>query len=1152
ENISSISAENYSVVILEFAQSANMDTVSWEMREKIDQIRSYWDDSVGNPIIMKINPDMLPVMISAVGGRGMSTGEISDLVSGRIVPELESIEGVASVSVSGLLEESVNVIIRQEKIDAINKQVFGYIEGEMADAEQKLIDGRQEILDGQEKLDEAQKELDDGYKGIEDGRREIAKNKQKISDGRAELADGLAKLDDAERELADGRVTLAEKREETAQQLADGEKQLLTAKSALEAAKLQITTNIATVQGLADFLKKTEAGKKQLDEAIAAFDAVGGIDAVISGLEALVGGVEAAITAGGGMITTVGDLNVPSVPEMVALYNGVHALNAYGLPGVSFDDSTPLATVAATLNATIETLSELTGSLATVNAAIAQIEANISAATMGMGAAAFLKMMNGQLEEINKNLGTVDSGVVELAKGTLTAAIEFAGAQTQMDIGELQISMGRTQLEAVEAQLDAAMDQIKAAEDALEDGIKQLESGQETIDENRKKLEEGLDQIKEGEEQLAEAKADALLNADMHDVITVDLVKNLLFAQNFSMPGGYVTEEGIDYLVRVGDKPDNIEGLLAMPLLNMKMEGVDIITLADVADVFMTDNSEEIYANVNGSNGILLTIQKQTGYSTGSVSDRLLDKYAELEADNKDLIIITFMDQGIYIDLVTGAIFSNMIWGAILALLFIVAFLRDIKATLVIVCSIPISLVTAVVLMYFSGITLNVISLSGLALGVGMLIDNSIVVIENIYRLRAEGHSRIEAAIEGTRSVRGAIVAATLTTVCVFAPIVFTEGITRQLFVDMGLTIGYSLGASLVVAMTVVPALASVLLRTAKVKEDAKWYAKLVNGYETLLRFALKHKWVVLVPALVLVIASGLAAYARGFTFMDEMDSPQMSISLEFPKDVLLPQVAEATDEAVEILRGLPEVTDIGATTGGGGYESLLGGAMGGGGGGAGNASTIYLLMPEDKERTNVELAAVIEDMLADIVERENIELAVSTSEMDISMLSGSGITINVKGREIDTLQAIAADVAAIVETVEGTTEVSDGMEDSSGELRIVIDRDKAIGYGLTVAQVFQQVVAKLSEATSNTAMQTEIRDYDVYVRSAADLALTRETLKDVLIDGTDSDNKKIKVPLREMADFEETVSPNSINRQDQTRYIGVTAAIAEGYNVSL
>ena len=194
ESISSVSSENYSMVILEFAQSADMNAVSLEIRENLDQISSYWDDAVGNPIIMKLNPDMMPVMVAAIGMEGATDAQVSELAKNTIVPQLESIEGVASASATGLLEESVNVIIRQDKINAINKQVFGYIDEELEEQEQELEDGRKEledgkkeIADGKKELADAQKELEDSKKELEDGKAELEENKSKLEDGKREL-----------------------------------------------------------------------------------------------------------------------------------------------------------------------------------------------------------------------------------------------------------------------------------------------------------------------------------------------------------------------------------------------------------------------------------------------------------------------------------------------------------------------------------------------------------------------------------------------------------------------------------------------------------------------------------------------------------------------------------------------------------------------------------------------------------------------------------------------------------------------------------------------------------------------------------------------------------------------------------------------------
>ena len=842
ENIMSVSNENYSMVVLEFSQTADMNAVSLEIRENLDQIKSFWDDSVGNPIIMKLNPDMMPIMITAVGREGMDNAQISEFTEDTIMPELESIEGVASVSAAGLLEESVNVIIRREKIEEINAKIYALIDEGFKEAEQPILDGKKEL---------------------ESGLAELAENKKQLEDN----------------------------------------------------------------------LSKMTAGMPQY------------------------------------------------------------------------------------------------------------------------------------------------------------------------------------------AQLQASLKQLEATEQQLQENLAQLE---------------------EGEKQIAEAKAEAHAQADMSGVLTVDTVKGLLTAQNFSMPAGYVTEEGVDYLVRLGDKPSTVDEMKALPLLNLHMEGVPVITLEDVADVFYTDNSADIYANVNGSAGVMLILQKQTGYSTGEVSDKLADKYEKLMEQYDGLNLVTLMDQGIYIDLVKDSIFSSIIWGFGLAVLILILFLKDLRPTLVVAVSVPISLVTAVVCMYFSGVTLNIISLSGLALGIGMLVDNSIVVIENIYRLRGLGYSVKEAAMEGAKEVAGAITASTLTTVCVFLPIVFTEGITRQLFVDMGLTIGFSLMASLLIAMTVVPAMSSKILAKSGEQKEGKLFGGLVKLYDKVLKFSLKMKPLVLIVAVVLLVLSGVLAISNGTAFMSDMDSTQLTVNVQLPDDATLVETGEISDKVVEAIMTIDDVQNVGAMS--------SSSAMSMGGSDSTNKATIYVVTKEDKKKSNEEIAELIRQKTSGL----EAEITVDTSSMDMSALGGSGISIQVRGRDLDELGRIGKEVAAIVAGVEGTTEVSDGMQKAEEELRIIVNRDKAVDYGLTVAQVFSEVYGKLASASTATTLVGADKDYGVYVLNGSDMELTRELLKELEVTGKGADGKEIKVALKDIAEFEAAESLTSINRTEQTRYITVSAAIADGYNIGL
>ena len=983
---------------------------------------------------------------------------------------------------------------------------------------------------------EKEQELEDARKEIADGKSELADAQKKLNDSRQEIVDGRGELEEGKQKLADGQAELNKQKQDMTAKLAAMETELLTAKTDLEAAKVNAMTQITALEALQkeleEKLAEVKSNLKKLNQAGEALQTIetqiAEINGTLATITVLIQGLEAIEAAAPG--GTVGAIPDAALKEQVIQF--IAAL------GGTIDDNTPISEVIAILKNTESTLNtQLTvlqeqrqqildaigadGDMASNKAALELLKEQLENSLKTTRES--LDSLRNALTTINENLEKVDSGLTELYKGNLTAATEFANAQTKIDLGNLQMTSAETQLEAGEAQIDA---------------------GQEQIDSGYGQLDEALEQLEEGEEQLAEAKEDAYKNADMSGILTVDTVKSLLTAQNFSMPAGYVTEEGIAYLVRVGEKPQTVEALAAMPILNPNMDGVDVITLGDVADVFMTDNSADIYTNINGNPGILITVQKQTGYSTGDVSKKLKNKFASMMEEEEGLSIVPLSDQGIYIEMVMDSIFNNVIVGALLAIIILILFLRDLRPTFVIACSIPISLVAAVVCMYFSGITLNVISLSGLALGVGMLVDNSIVVIENIYRMRNEGMDKREAAIEGAKEVAGAIMASTLTTVCVFAPIVFTEGITRQLFVDMGLTIAYSLLSSLAIALTVVPAMAAGVMTKVKEQKESRFLGGVLKVYEKMLRLALRFKAIVLLVVLVLLIVSGAAAVSRGTAFMPSMESTQITVNVTMPEDTPLVETGAVTDQVVERVGTIEDVEDVGAMVSGSTMSMLFGG-----GNSATNATQLYITLKEDKELSGDEIAEKIMELTADV---ENAEITVDTSSMDMSALGGSGISIQIRGQNMDVLQQIAQEVAAIVDSVEGTAEVSDGLEDAAEELRILVNRDKAMEHGLTVAQVFQQIAAKLADAASTTTLETKADEYDVYVKHAGDIALTRETVKELNIEVTKQDGTKEEVPLKDIVDFEVKESPTSIRRSSQNRYIEVSAAIADGYNVGL
>ena len=425
-----------------------------------------------------------------------------------------------------------------------------------------------------------------------------------------------------------------------------------------------------------------------------------------------------------------------------------------------------------------------------------------------------------------------------------------------------------------------------------------------------------------------------------------------------------------------------------------------------------------------------------------------------------------------------------------------------------------------------------------------MLVDNSVVVIENIFRLRnEEGYSIKEASVEGAKQVGGAILASTLTTICVFAPIVFTEGITRQLFTDLALTLAYSLLASLVVALTLVPAMSQGMLR--KVKDNPnKLIVKIQNVYGKVLSVLLHKKIFVLLGALVLLVVFALLSVSRGTAFMPEMRSTQMTAAISIPKDddtMSKQDLYEKSNEVMEQFLKVDGVETVGAMSGGGGMMSMMSGGS--------DSISVYVLLNEDNKRSNQDIKKEMEEKVKNIP----CDVSIEASAMDMSSMFGSGITMRIKGKDLDKIQKISEDIMKQLEGVDGITEITNGMEDASQEFRITVKKDKAMEYSLTVAQVFQQINARVKEASSATTLSTDTEDLDVYVSDEKDEKLKRSDIEKMKIEYTDSQTQKTKkVKLSKIADFSMADTPSSINRINQTRYMTVSLTLGDDYNVGL
>ena len=619
------------------------------------------------------------------------------------------------------------------------------------------------------------------------------------------------------------------------------------------------------------------------------------------------------------------------------------------------------------------------------------------------------------------------------------------------------------------------------------------------------------------------------------------MLGNILMAQNFNMPAGYITEGEEQYLVKVGEEYASLEELENTLLMHMDVDGVGDVRLSDVADIALTDNAGESYAKVNGNDGVVLSFQKQSTASTATVSQRINSAIAQLQEQNPGLHITPLMDQGDYIDMVVGSVLSNLLWGGLLAIIVLIFFLKDAKPTFIVACSIPFSLMCAITLMYFTDVTLNIISLSGLALGVGMLVDNSIVVIENIYRLRSLGVPASKAAIQGAKQVSGAIFASTLTTICVFLPIVFTQGISRELFTDMGLTIAYSLLASLVVALTLVPAMGAAVLKNTKEKSH-RWFDAFVEGYQRLLGWALRHKAPVLAGVTALLAISIFLTTQMGTAFIPAMDSPQMSAKLTMPRGAAQQDAYAMADTVMERIAAVDGVETVGAMSGGSGMSSMMGGSSSGG------SITYYILLSDDRTATNADVSAAIEAQVADL----DCTVEVQESTMDMSALGGSGVELVITGRGLDEMNAIADDLRGILRSTEGLVDISENSVTGNPETRITVDKYKAMQHGLTVAQIYSELAAELKAENTATTLTLDGTDTPVVVVKPAGQAPTRGNIMDHAFTVTNAEGEEETVRLYDIAAKQETDSVSSINRENGARTMSVSAGVDARHNIGL
>lgn len=1026
KNISSVSGENYSMVSIEFTNDVNMDAITIDIREGLNAVEPYWDDYVQTPTILKLSPNIIPTTVAAVHYEGKDTVELSNFISDTLSQQLEGIDGVAAISKTGLLTQTLNITVDEAKLDAANERIFAAVNkkfteatAELDEARQKLKDGQQELLDNQVKLDEGQQALDAG-------------------------------------------------RGQANHQFAD-------AKAELDASSAELNALIAETTAQRGLLVE------QLDTVMAATQKLIGLSAAVYTLETAERVLDASIK----LIEDSTELTDEQKEQYIA---EITSSDEY--------------------KAVKDGLKEIDAQLAALDLVRADIPDKLKE----------LVAIRAQLEE---GIATIDESLPKLE-------------EVRLEIENGYVLLDQKKDEAY-GQLNAAQSKIKTGYEALDAAKLQLDQGQSQLDEAEKLADEQLSQ--------------ALDKANLHNILTIDMVSSILSAQNFSMPAGYVQSDDGQWLVQVGDKFTTVEGIDELILFSTGLEDVGAITVGEVATVELRDNASTTYAKINNADGVLLSFTQQSTYASATVAGNIQQKMEELEKTYPGLSFTRLFDQGDYINMAIGTVVENLLMGGILAILILFLFLRDIRPTFIVACSIPISVLFALVLMYFSGVSINLISMAGLAVGIGMLVDNSIVVIENIYRLRSLGVPVKEAAITGAKQVTGAITSSTLTTVCVFAPIVFVQGITRQLFSDMALTITYSLLASLIIAITLVPATARGLLRKP-VKPQRARTKRMLDRMDRAVRFCLRHRLVCLILAVVLLAGSAFFTLQKGFSYMPESGGTQISVEAKLPEDTPYEDARALADEMLKRMYALDGLTDVGGILSSGGIASLIG--LTSSSGDTPSTITIYALMDEGSRITSGEMSRTIKATMADLSDRADITVAGMSTMDTSSVLGGDGVVINVYGTELDKMSETAQQVIELLEGYEGIEKVDGGMSETGNALHITVDKNAAMEHNLTTAQVYLALNERLTSKATATKVSTDGGTITVNIVSGKNAAITKNDIINLELTATGADGTSEQVPLKDIVSFTETETLQSISRTNQRRYISVTATLQDGYNVTL
>jgi len=616
--------------------------------------------------------------------------------------------------------------------------------------------------------------------------------------------------------------------------------------------------------------------------------------------------------------------------------------------------------------------------------------------------------------------------------------------------------------------------------------------------------------------------------------ISDQMLSQMIMANNLNLPGGTVTDGATEYSVRTLGALYSVEDLESITFFSQAQ--MKTVELKDFAEVTYENINTKSYSKVNGRDSITINIQKQSNYNTVEVANLVKDEIEKVEDEYNQASLILTLDQSEYTQVMVTNVGMTGVIGAILAVLILFIFLKDIRPTFIIGVAIPISVLGAITIIYFTGITMNMISMGGLVLGIGMLVDNSIVVIENIYRLRSEGMGMKKAAIEGASKISGAIIASTLTTISVFMPVVFLEGFTADIFKEMALTVSISLMASLFIALTLVPMIASKMLK-ADTSKHHKLMSATTKGYTKVLAWSLKRRALVIILALSLFAGSVYGVFEIGMEFFPESDQGQLTITVDMPVGTEYEDTVAKVAELEEILEGFDEVKIISASVLSGGGSFGFGGS-----GGAADTGTITVVLVDVSDR-DVSTSEFSDDLRKKIDLVEGAEISVAAIDNPgMAMMGGSGVLVELQGDDLVELERMANDVKAMFLSIDGITEAETSVEVSAPEIVILPNDEKMAMSGLSTYQIANAVSSSIQGARATTI---RIDNNDVTVRLMEEDSVTKDSIKDIKI----TTPMGTTVDLGSVADVEIRDGVTSISRENQKRMVTVSGALEDGFD---